>query len=126
MSRFYALCGTSAIAVELALLASVELAHAQSSELPAVTVEAPKVATKSVAKKPDQQAAALRQRAPKPAEAPTLQHVLVNATDLGGVNASYATPPIVARYQLPQESYSITSKQIDETINLKNPENPAK
>ena len=126
MPRFYALCGVSTVALEAALLAPVDVAHAQSSELPAVTVEAPKVATKRVAKKPDQRAVALRQLAPKPAAAPALQHVLVNATDIAGVNASYATPPIVARFSLPQESYSITSKQIDETINLKDPEDAVK
>jgi iron complex outermembrane recepter protein len=46
--------------------------------------------------------------------------------DGGGLTASYGTPPAVARYQLPQQSYSITAKQIDETINLKDPEDAVK
>jgi len=37
-----------------------------------------------------------------------------------------ATPPIKQRFQLPQESYSITAKQIEETINLKDPEDALK
>ena len=36
------------------------------------------------------------------------------------------TPPVVARFQLPQKSFSITDKQIDETINLKDPEDAVK
>jgi iron complex outermembrane recepter protein len=43
-----------------------------------------------------------------------------------GANAALATPPAVARFQLPQKSYSISSKQIDETINLKDPEDAVK
>ena len=46
--------------------------------------------------------------------------------DGGGVNASYGTPAIKQRYALPQESFTITSKQIDETINLKDPEDAVK
>jgi iron complex outermembrane receptor protein len=37
-----------------------------------------------------------------------------------------ATPPLVQRFQLPQESFSITSKRIEETINLKDPEDAVK
>ena len=40
--------------------------------------------------------------------------------------SSLAAPPIVERYQLPQKSFSITAKQIDETINLKDPEDAVK
>jgi len=43
-----------------------------------------------------------------------------------GKYASLGTPPAVARFQLPQESFSITSRQIDETINLKDPEDAVK
>ena len=43
-----------------------------------------------------------------------------------GANASLGTPAAVARFQLPQQSYSITAKQIDETINLKDPEDAVK
>src|SRR5262249_8874715 len=37
-----------------------------------------------------------------------------------------ATPPIVQRYQLPQKSFSTTARQIEETINLKDPEDAVK
>ena len=44
MSKFCALCGASAVAIEAALLVSFDAASAQSNanELPPVTVEAPK------------------------------------------------------------------------------------
>src|SRR6202000_1098190 len=41
-------------------------------------------------------------------------------------DGSLGAPPIKQRFQLPQESYSITSKQIEETINLKDPEDAVK
>ena len=44
-----------------------------------------------------------------------------------GANASLGDAAgQVARFSLPQESYSITAKQIDETINLKDPEDAVK
>ena len=52
--------------------------------------------------------------------------VVVVDTAGAGANASLGTPPAVARFQLPQKSYSITAKQIDETINLKDPEDAVK
>ena len=42
------------------------------------------------------------------------------------IAAALATPPIVERYQLPLKSFSITARQIDETINLKDPEDAVK
>ena len=60
----------------------------------------------------------LQHPAPKPPISVTIE--------TGGVNTSYGTPPVVARFQLPQQSYSITSKQIEETINLKDPEDAVK
>ena len=38
----------------------------------------------------------------------------------------WRTPPVRQRFALPQESFSITAKQIDETINLKDPEDAVK
>ena len=52
--------------------------------------------------------------------------VVVVDTAGAGANASLGTPAAVARFQLPQQSYSITAKQIDETINLKDPEDAVK
>src|SRR5204863_5393119 len=43
-----------------------------------------------------------------------------------GADASLGTPAAVARFQLPQKPYSITAKEIDETINLRAPEDAVK
>src|ERR1700722_6433797 len=128
MFRAVALSGASAITIEMALLAPCNVALAQSNSLPPVTVEAPKAAATRVVRKPGQRSAALTRRTPKPVAVPppAAPVVVVINTDSGGVNASYGTPPVVARFQLPQESYSITAKQIDETINLKDPEDAVK
>src|ERR1700733_11411969 len=126
MLKLRALCGVSAIAVEMVLLVPFDAAVAQSNanSLPPVSVDAPKVATNRAAKKPDQRTAAASRPTPKPAVAsPAQQRPSITVTiETDGVNTSYGTPPVVARFQLPQQSTSITSKQIDETINLKDPE----
>jgi iron complex outermembrane recepter protein len=137
MPRVHALRGVSAIAVLLAQIALARMADAQGNqvaavqsgktELPAVTIEAPRPAVKRAPKKPAQHAAAAPRRAPKPAEPPAQPAPVVSSNiDGGGVNASYGAPPLKQRYQLPQESFTITSKQIDETINLKDPEDAVK
>src|ERR1700722_6137970 len=131
MSKVCALCGASALAMEIALIAPFNPACAQSNDntLPPVTVQAPpKAIAKRAGKKPGERVAVVRRRTPKPvaaAEQPP-KPAVSPGIDGGGVNASYGTPPVVARFQLPQESYSITAKQIDETINLKDPEDAVK
>ncbi len=50
----------------------------------------------------------------------------VAESDPSGLKASLGTPPIKQLFQLPQESFSITAEQIDETINLKDPEDAIK
>jgi iron complex outermembrane recepter protein len=119
-----------AAAVGLALLTPYQMARAQSGQvLPPVSVEAPKQTANRAAKKPVQRAAAARRAAPKLASAPPAEQPVraVSANiDGGGVQGSYETPPIKQRYQLPQEAYSITSKQIEQTINLKDPEDAVK
>lgn len=42
------------------------------------------------------------------------------------ISGGLATPPVVERYQLPQKAYSATARQIEETINLKDPEDAVK
>lgn len=42
------------------------------------------------------------------------------------VAAIVATPPVVQRFQLPQETTSTTAKQIEETVNLTDPEDAVK
>jgi iron complex outermembrane recepter protein len=128
MFRIHALGGVSAIVVEAALLLPASVASAQTDEhmLPPVVVRAPHTTPKLRSR--GQERAIATRRPQKPAVAPSQpQAPAVSANiDGGGVHASYGTPPAVARYQLPQESFSITAKQIDETINLKDPEDAVK
>ncbi|PMX21629.1 hypothetical protein, partial [Pseudomonas sp. MPR-R2A4] len=49
-----------------------------------------------------------------------------NEQGQGGARASLDQPAAVARYRLPQRSFSITAKEVDETINLKDPEDAVK
>jgi len=127
MFRYHAVGGVSVVAIQLALLALSETARAQSGEpkmLPPVTVTAPPA--RRATRKPADQAAAVRRPTP-PAAAPERQlPVVVVNTEGAGSNASLATPPAVARFQLPQRSFSVTSRQVDETINLKDPEDAVK
>ncbi len=129
MFRYHALGGVSLVAIQLALLAPASVAQAQSAEekvLPPVTVDAPRPA-KRAARKPAGQATAAR-RATQPAVAAPERQLPVVVVDTAGAgaNASLGTPAAVARFQLPQKSYSITAKEIDETINLKDPEDAVK
>jgi len=128
MFRLHALGGVSVVALQVALLAPLTVAHAQSGAqvLPPVTIDAPRGPPKRAARKPGEQAAAPRRRVPvATAPARDLPAVAASAED-SGVNASLGTPPIKQRFALPQESYSITAKQIEETINLKDPEDAIK
>jgi iron complex outermembrane recepter protein len=128
MFRYHALGGVSAIAIQAALLASADLANAQSGDakvLPPVTVDAPRMQARRAVANPVARVAA-RGRA-QGTTAPERQlPVVVVDTAGAGANASLGTPAAVARFQLPQQSYSITAKQIDETINLKDPEDAVK
>jgi iron complex outermembrane receptor protein len=122
MFRFHALRGVSVVALQVALSAPMGVANAQNGEqaLPPVTIDAPRAPIKRVARKPDARVVSIRQRPPKQQAAV----VVINTGN--GANSSLGTPPVVARFQLPQESFSITAKQIDETINLKDPEDAVK
>jgi iron complex outermembrane recepter protein len=130
MSRRHALRGVSVIALELALMAPASVGYAQSRigegqrALPPVTVEAPQ--TQRAARKPASRVSVVRRRPQTPAATPERQAPVVADSQGTGVNASAGTPPAATRFSLPQESYSITSKQIDETINLKDPEDAVK
>jgi iron complex outermembrane recepter protein len=123
MFRFHALRGVSVVALQVALSASMDVAYAEKGEheqvLPPVTIDAPRAPVRRVARKPDAPSDSIKRR-PAERQVPV---VVVNAS---GANASLGTPPVVARFQLPQESFSITAKQIDETINLKDPEDAVK
>jgi iron complex outermembrane recepter protein len=122
MFRFHARGGVSVIALQVALSAPMNVANAENGEqvLPPVTIDAPRAPARRVARKPDAPSASIKRRPPE-----RLGPVVVINT-ASGANASLATPPVVARFSLPQESFSITAKQIDETINLKDPEDAVK
>jgi iron complex outermembrane receptor protein len=129
MFRRHALCGVSVIALQLVLLAPATPARAQGGDslLPPVTVVAPnqRQAAHPAAKPQRQAAAAAAKRRTKPVATANAKPPAPQGDD-SGIKASLGTPPIVARFQLPQESFSITAKQIDETINLKDPEDAIK
>lgn len=127
MFRYHALGGVGVVAVQAALLASAEPAQSQSGErvLPPVTVEAPHPPARRAPRKPVNQSAITRRRTTPAAVADQNRPVVAGATG-AGTHASLGTPAAVARFQLPQESFSITAKQIDETINLKDPEDAVK
>ena len=125
MFSFRMLNGPGTLVLCGAVLCSPAVAIAQNSgqALPAVTVDAPaQRQAPRAAKKPQRQAAAARRNRPTAiaATAPAAQ------TDGGSAAASAGTPPIVRRYQLPQRAFSITARQIDETINLKDAEDAVK
>ena len=130
MFRYHALGGVSVVAIQVALLASSsDVAHAQSGEqgvLPPITVTAPQAPARRAVRKPANQAAAVRRRTTPVAEPDRQRPVVAVETDGAGTNASLGTPPAVAQFQLPQKSFSVTDKQIDETINLKDPEDAVK
>src|ERR1700733_1344571 len=110
MSRLDAVTGASAIVIGMVQLAPFSVAFAQSNEnaLPPVTVEAPETAARHAARKPVQRVAVARRRTPQPVAIPPARLFVSANADSGGVNASYGTPPVVARFQLPQPSTSIT------------------
>src|ERR1700712_4154337 len=123
MFRYHALGGVSLLAIGGAIFPAPSPIHAQTS-LPPVTVDAP-TQVKRAAAKPAARAAV--RRSSQGAAAPERQRPVVVVDTAGiGANASLGTPAAVARFQLPQQSYSVTAKQIDETINLKDPEDAVK
>ena len=125
MFRLVNLRSASAFALCSVVSAIPSLSNAQTAErpLPPVTVQAPtQRQTVQPANKPAKRTASARRKKPvrtAAAKPPTQQGD-------GGVNESLVPPPVVARFQLPDESFSITAKQIDETINLKDPEDAIK
>jgi iron complex outermembrane receptor protein len=129
MFRLHARRGVSVVAVQMALLAPATAAMAQNSDrvLPPVTIDAPQTPVRHTARRPGEQSAANRRPAQRAAPVPerNVPVVVVDTTGFGA-NASLGTPPAVTRFSLPQESFSITAKQIDETINLRDPEDAVK
>lgn len=129
MFRHRALSSASLLVLGSALSAVPSNTNAQTAgaTLPPVTVEAPNQRqTLRPASKPQRTASAARRKKPVATPAVSPPVAQTDASDSSGVKASLGTPPTVARFQLPQKSFSITDKQIDETINLKDPEDAVK
>jgi iron complex outermembrane recepter protein len=129
MFRRHALGGVSVIILQLVQLAPATSARAQDGDnlLPPVTVVAPNARqfVHPAVKPRPQTASAAAKRRNKPVATANARPPASQDGD-SGIKASLATPPIVSRFQLPQQSFSITAKQIDETINLKDPEDAIK
>jgi iron complex outermembrane recepter protein len=108
----------------LSAIPSMACAQTAGQPLPPVTIEAPtQRQALQPARKPARRIAATSRRKKPVATAAAKPSVAPND---GGTNTSLGTPPIKQRFQLPQETFSITSNQIDETINLKDPEDAVK
>lgn len=127
----HARCGVSVVAVQAALLAPSSGVFAQGSpselprELPAVTVDAP-ATVKPKPRKPAVQIVGAGRNSARPVAERPASVAAANERGVGSGRASLDQPAAVAGYQLPQRSFSITAKQVDETINLKDPEDAVK
>jgi len=89
---------------------------APAGNLPPINVTAKRGHVKRTAVKP-------RPAAPRPAAPATAQTA---PPQTGAISNPYAAPPVVQRYQLPTESFSTTAQRIEETVNLKDPEDAIK
>jgi iron complex outermembrane receptor protein len=126
MFRLHAVGGVSVVALQVVLLLQATAAPAQRGEemLPPVTIDSPG-APRGAAHKDAHRAAGRPTKRVAVSPARQIPVLVVNAGG-SGANGSLGTPPIKQRFQLPQESFSITAKQIDETINLRDPEDAVK
>ena len=115
-----------AVAVATSVGCCVSL-HAQTANPPAavtlpqiqVTGKKPATVPRRQARRPPAQSTARALSLPRPA--PATQTVQGVAT-----SNPFATPPIVQRFQLPNDTVSTTAKQIEQTVNLKDPEDAIK
>jgi len=93
-------------------------AHQPTQPLPTITV----TVRKHKAAKPS-----ARARRPPAVAAPAAGPTAPAPTEPASTAAAvFATPPVVQRFQLPQQSFSTTAKQIEETVNIKDPEDAIK
>jgi len=110
--------GAVVIAVSVALCASL---HAQPANAPETLPQIRITAKRPMVKRPGRHPRAPgRVQIVAPAAPPSAPRTIGPGSEI------YGTPPVVARFALPQESFSTTAKQIEETINLKDPEDAIK
>ena len=132
MCRIHALRGVRGAAIPLALLVPAGAAGAQDKlqALPPVTVEAPRTQQPRVVRRSGARiavATARRPTKPPPAREQRIFVPVAMSPDQTSANsASLGPPAAVTRFQLPQESFGINARQIEETINLKDPEDSVK
>jgi iron complex outermembrane recepter protein len=111
--------GAVAVATSVGLCASLHAQPANRPEaLPQIQITGKRAARKPTVRHQPAAVTAVRAAPPAPSTAP--------APTASGVAALYATPPVVQRFQLPQQSFSTTAKQIAETVNIKDPEDAIK
>ncbi len=115
--------GAVALAASVGLCAPLRAQPAnQPASLPEIRVDTKRPSARKPAR-PQTAAPATGQqaatRAPEAAPATPASVLDINA-------AITTVPPVVTHYQLPQKSFSITARQIDETINAKDPEDAVK
>jgi iron complex outermembrane recepter protein len=96
---------------------------AQPANKPDVLPEIQVTAKRTPAKKPVHRPKPAAVTAAAPAQGAAAAPSSAAATAL---NSGFATPPVVQRYQLPTQSFSTTAKRIEETVNLKDPEDAIK
>src|SRR5258707_257486 len=104
-------CWVAAFAISDPLLAGRHCPNGSAQKVPpTVRVRAPHC--QRVAGKPANRVTVVRRR-PRAAAALERQAPVIAESRGAGANASAGPPPAVTRFSLPQQSYSITSKQID-------------
>jgi iron complex outermembrane recepter protein len=115
--------GSAACAAFMALCTSLAAQPANQPEvLPQIEVNAKRTPVQRVVHR---RAAPATVRARAPVQ-PAPATAAAQPAAVSPVSALVATPPVVQRFDLPQESVSTTAKQIEETINLKDPEDAIK
>ena len=112
--------GALAFAASLCLCASLNAQPANQTELPQIEVTAKHQPAKKQAAPRTKPATATRAAAatPAPATAPS--------GPPSALTSAFNAPSVVQRFQLPTQSFGTTAKQIEQTVNLKDPEDAIK
>ncbi len=118
--RVHSPAGVLALLASTCLCASLYAQPANRIELPEIVVTAPRVPAKKPARRAEPAATATAHPASQPAAAAPSNAAAV------ALNSVFTTPTAVQRFQLPTQSFSTTAKRIEETINLKDPEDAIK
>ena len=124
--------GAVTIVASVALSASLLAQTAnQPQTLPEVSVTAKRAAVKKLRSAPARTTARTTRAPVTATRVPALPVPGPGGAPTGTATATataalFATPPVVQRYELPQKSFSTTAKEIEETVNIKDPEDAVK